>query len=245
MAVAVAICCVLGVLVATPVLASSTLLRDHLANLAAAETTAQRDASVAEFPALDIGTISGLRLDPDWILATAQATDIPQRALSAYAAASLAIQHDYPNCNLSWHTLAAIGYVETRHGTIYGSHLGDDGVVTPALTGPALDGEQFKGIPDTDQGVLDGDTTWDRAVGPMQFIPQTWQIYGRDGNGDGTADPQHIDDAALAAAALLCARGGDLARKEHWIRAVHAYNQSIEYNHQVVDAVNRYANAAQ
>src|SRR5687767_9098537 len=64
----------------------------------------------------------------------------------------------------------------------------------------------FASIVDTDGGVLDGDARWDRAVGPMRFIPSTWQLVGRDGNGDGIADPFSIDDAALSAAAYLCAR---------------------------------------
>lgn len=232
----------LGLFAATPVLATVNILRTKLIALTS-PTDSARDQTLAEFPELDVGTISGLQLDAVWIQQVADATDISERALSAYAAATLTIRHEYPTCGLGWNTLAAIGYVETRHGTLYGATLGDDGVVTPTITGPALDGDQFKGIPDSDNGVLDGDTTWDRAVGPMQFIPQTWEVYGRDGNGDGIADPQNIDDAALSAAALLCARGGDLTNSNNWIRAIHAYNQSIEYNHQIVDAANRYAAA--
>ena len=243
---AVVLCCALGLLAATPVLVASTILRTELLPRSSVLTgNPLRDATVAEAPQLPAEVVTGLRLDPVWIQDTAAATGISERALSAYTAAALTIQHEHPNCNIGWNTLAAIGYVEARHGTIYGSHLNDEGVAVPAITGPALDGEQFKGIPDSDNGELDGDTTWDRAVGPMQFIPQTWAIYGRDGNGDGIADPQHIDDAALSAAALLCARGGDLTEQTNWIRAVHAYNQSIEYNHQVVDAANAYARAAQ
>lgn len=33
-------------------------------------------------------------------------------------------------------------------------------------------------IPDTDKGKLDGDPLMDRAMGPMQFIPETWGISG-------------------------------------------------------------------
>lgn len=238
---------VLGVVVATPMLASSNLLRTELIALQQALTADDdgRDASTAEHPDLSADIVSGLRLDPDWIREVSDATDISQRALSAYAAASLRIEEDYPGCGVGWNTLAAIGSVETHHGTIYGSTLGDDGIVSPAIIGPALDGGQFKGIPDSDDGALDGDTTWDRAVGPMQFIPQTWERYGRDANGDGTADPQNIDDAALSAAAYLCAAGGDLTVNENWIAAIHAYNQSVAYNHDVVDAANRYATAHQ
>jgi len=238
---AVILCCALGVLAATPVLATSTILRTELGILLTGATS--RDATIAESPEFTAEVITGLRLDPAWIQDAAQATGISERALAAYTAATLTIQHEQPECNIGWNTLAAIGYVETRHGTIYGSALDDDGVAVPAITGPALDGGQFKGIPDSDNGALDGDTTWDRAVGPMQFIPQSWEIYGRDGNGDGIADPQNIDDAAFSAAALLCARGGDLTKTTNWVRAVHAYNQSIEYNHKVVDVANYYASA--
>ena len=63
-------------------------------------------------------------------------------------------------------------------------------------------------IPDTDNGRWDGDKVWDRAVGPMQFIPATWQGAGRDGDGDGVANPNDIDDAALAAADYLCPSSG-------------------------------------
>lgn len=240
------LCGLLGVVVATPMLAGTNLLRTELIALHQALTADDdRDAAIAEYPDLDADVVNVLRLDPDWIREVAESTGISQRALSAYAAASLRIEDDYPGCGIGWNTLAAIGYVETHHGTIYGSTLGDDGVATPAIIGPALDGKQFKGIPDSDGGALDGDTTWDRAVGPMQFIPQTWERYGRDANGDGTADPQNIDDAALSAAAYLCAAGGDLTVNENWIAAIHAYNQSVAYNHDVVDAANRYATAHQ
>ncbi|CAN5749179.1 hypothetical protein BH23ACT2_BH23ACT2_00110 [soil metagenome] len=36
-------------------------------------------------------------------------------------------------------------------------------------------------IAETDGGLLDGDTTWDRAVGPRQFIPGTWPLAWRRG----------------------------------------------------------------
>src|SRR5690625_6670086 len=102
-------------------------------------------------------------------------------------------------------------------------------------------GGAFKSIPDTDNGALDGDATWDRAVGPMQFIPQTWERYGRDGNGDDIADPQNIDDAALSAAALLCTAGGDLSQNRNWTRAIYAHNHRHQYHRDVADAANHYA----
>ncbi|MGG7381593.1 lytic transglycosylase domain-containing protein, partial [Escherichia coli] len=82
------------------------------------------------------------------------------------------------------------------------------GTVSPRITGPPLDGNGVASIPDSDGGRWDGDTTWDRAVGPMQFLPGTWRTLGRDGNGDRVADPNNLFDAAVSAAGYLCLSGG-------------------------------------
>ena len=110
-----------------------------------------------------------------------------------------------PGCGLPWTLLAAIGRVESDHGRYGGSVLGFDARPQPAIVGIALNGQgPVRAIGDTDDGRWDGDPVWDRAVGPMQFIPGTWATSGRDGDGDGLADPHDLDDAALAAAAYLC-----------------------------------------
>lgn len=49
------------------------------------------------------------------------------------------------------------------------------------------------------------------AEGPFQFLPSTWTTEGVDGNGDGTADPNDLTDAAFGAAHYLS--DGDLAVK--------------------------------
>jgi len=38
----------------------------------------------------------------------------------------------------------------------------------------------FAGITATDGGLMDRDTAYDRAVGPMQFLPGTWRAVGTD-----------------------------------------------------------------
>ena len=81
---------------------------------------------------------------------------------------------------------------------------------------------------DTDGGRLDGDTTWDRAVGPMQFLPSTWRTFGVDGDGDGVADPQDVEDASASTAAYLCYGGRDLPAGG--LRtAILSYNHSAAY----------------
>lgn len=68
---------------------------------------------------------------------------------------------------------------------------------------------------DTDRGSLDRDPTYDRAVGPMQFIPGTWRRVGVDANGDGVKDPQDIGDAATAAAVYPVLGTGERHGRQH------------------------------
>lgn len=181
--------------------------------------------------------------DPAWLDRTSAATGIPPRALAAYASAELEVASSDPSCGIGWNTLAGIGAIESGHGSYGGSVLGPDGRTLPAIVGPALDGVQFAAIRDTDDGAFDGDAVWDRAVGPLQFIPSTWQRWGADGNGDGHAEPGQLDDAALAAAHYLC-HAGPMTSAEPWRRAIHSYNHSEEYVDAVADRANSYADAA-
>lgn len=91
-------------------------------------------------------------------------------------------------------------------------------------------------ILDTDDGVLDGDTEFDRAVGPMQFIPTTWDLFDADGNGDGETDPQNIYDAALASARYLCASTDTMTTEAGEQRAYFAYNHDLDYSRNVTNA---------
>ena len=181
--------------------------------------------------------------DPAWAIRVARQADIPVRALLGYAGASLALAAEQPGCHLGWSTLAALGDVESGHGSHDGSALGADGAARPGIFGPALDGSAFAAMSDTDRGVWDGSTEWDRAVGPLQFIPATWQRWGADGNGDGVDDPQQIDDAALAAGRYLC-HYGELSRPDRWRAAVFAYNHVDSYVNTVAATANTYAAVA-
>jgi membrane-bound lytic murein transglycosylase B len=180
-----------------------------------------------------------------WSAETAERSGVPRRALRAYATAELAQRVANPECRLSWVTLAGIGRVESHHGGLGSAELDADGVARPRIVGVALDGSSgVREIRDTDGGRLDGDTTYDRAVGPMQFLPTTWERFGADGNGDGDRDPHQLDDAALAAAGYLCVDGRDTASGTGWWAGVLTYNRSVSYARLVWAATERYASAA-
>jgi len=147
-----------------------------------------------------------------WAAPVAVRTTIPLVALEAYAVAELTVSQTHPSCNLRWTTLAGIGRNESNHGRTNGASLSTDGKSSPPIYGPPLDGtNNNKAIQDTDDGQLDGDAVWDRAVGPMQFIPSTWRTYAVDADGDGQANPHDIDDAALASARYLCSSNRNLS----------------------------------
>ncbi|MBF0672100.1 MAG: hypothetical protein IR160_05895 [Salinibacterium sp.] len=179
--------------------------------------------------------------DAAWLAEAADATGIPERALAAYAGASLFKAVDRPECGLGWNTLAAIGLVESDHGRHGGSRVTADGTVEPPIFGIALDGTSSAHIPDSDDGEIDGDPDFDRAVGPMQLVPQTWAGWHVDGNGDAVEDPHHIDDAVLAASNYLCRASPDMVDEEGWRTGILAYNNSLDYVRSVADAANRYA----
>lgn len=165
-----------------------------------------------------------------WTISGLASHDLPAAALAAYKAAAATLAQTDPSCQIPWTLLAGIGRVESDHGRYAGSVLASDGVSRPAIIGVALNGRgPVAAISDTDDGRLDGDTVWDRAVGPMQFIPSTWSWAGRDGDGDGKADPNDIDDTALAAAAYLCSGTGSLLDDGTAKAAIFRYNPSDYY----------------
>lgn len=179
-------------------------------------------------------------VDPTWAQRTAAATGIPELAVLAYAGAAIRSAEVYPDCGLGWNTLAAIGLVESDHGSFGGSTIGPDFAVSPPIYGVVLDGGDTEHIPDSDGGAVDGIADYDRAVGPMQLIPQTWASWPSDGNGDGIGDPQNIADAAIAAANHMCRASGGMSTPEGWREGIAAYNSGSEYLRKVADAAQQY-----
>jgi hypothetical protein len=183
-------------------------------------------AAAAVAPAVVPGSASATVGPADAPMPTpGRVVDIDDVVLGAYqSAVSLAPA----SCGLDVSLLAAIGQVES--GNLTGHRLDADHRPDPAVVGPALDGSG--GLPvvsDTDGGEWDGDPIWDRAVGPLQFVPSGWRLAGVDLDADGERNPQDIEDAAGAAMVFLCAGGGDLSELPGLRTAVFAFNHDLEY----------------
>lgn len=183
------------------------------------------------------------RTSPDGAGIDAAAAGIPPRMLAAYLTGASQINSYVPDCKgMRWQVLAGIARVESNHAA--GRTIGAGGDITPVITGPRLDGSGADGnttaIRDTDNGQWDGDTEYERAVGPFQFLPETFRAYGKDGNRDGVTSPHNADDAATAAAVYLCGNGRNLGDREQLRAAIHTYNRSWAYVDDVVSGIDRY-----
>ncbi len=78
------------------------------------------------------------------------------------------------------------------------------------------------------------------ALGPMQFLPSTWQLWGIPGFGDTTADIMDPYDAVPSAARYLCATGASGGGTSLY-RAIYAYNHADWYVNEVLALAQEYA----
>jgi membrane-bound lytic murein transglycosylase B len=176
------------------------------------------------------GLTPGIHGNVNGVVATASASGIPAVALAAYQRAATVIDAADHSCHMPWQLVAAIGRVESDHGRTGGNVLTDQGIAKPGIFGPVLDGTHGTSlIRDTDAGRYDGDTRYDRAVGPMQFIPSTWAIVGVDADNDGQRNPQDVYDASLGSAVYLCSGSDDLSTDAGQRASVFRYNHSQRY----------------
>lgn len=150
---------------------------------------------------------------------------IPPIVLDSYQRAERVLAQRDPECGLPWTLLAGVGRVISDHAR--GGGLDERGTTSGPILGLVLDGRPgIAEIPDTDDGRLDGDDSWDRAVGPMQIIPAVWQRVGADSDRDGSADPHNVYDSALAAGRYLCEHDAQLRTPGGQVRAVFRYQRS-------------------
>ncbi len=192
--------------------------------------TLEDSSGAAQYVPPRVGTVRRQAID-----------EIPAAALMAYQRAETVINAARPQCHLDWSVLAAVGRVESDHGRDGGGALGTGGTARPALYGVTLDGKAGRQkVRDTDAGALDGVGRWDRTMGPLNFLPTTWTVVGVDSDGDGRRNPQDIDDAALAAAVVLCGQGHDLAKPDGLTRALRDLNPADGYARAVMTLAESY-----
>ncbi|TIC89030.1 hypothetical protein E8D34_00465 [Nocardioides sp. GY 10113] len=191
---------------------------------------------------VDVRTPPGEARSYDRAAAVEDIADIPPLALIAYQRAEQVLDAAAESCRLDWTVLAAIGRVESDHGRRGDARISAQGIVRPALvSAPLGGGVDRQRTPDTDQGTLDGDRRWDHAVGPMQLTPAQWSVVGVDGDGDGTRNPQDLDDAVLAAGVTLCGPGKDLSAAGNLRSALARYNPARGYAGLVIRVARHFA----
>lgn len=165
---------------------------------------------------------------------------LPPRVATAYQQATVTA-----GCpGLRWELLAGIGWVESRHGTGKRSAIDPEtGEAKPWIFGPVLDGRA--GTLALPIGPWSGwwglEGSWQRAVGPMQFLPGTFTGAATDGDADGTLNPHDLDDAAATAARYLCGSDG---RVDDEREALRRYNASSAYAIDVLAYADGLAGAA-
>jgi len=171
---------------------------------------------------------------------------LPPVVMAAYESAASRANMLFPSCSITWPLLAGIGEIESHHGASGGSDRpGWNGIEKPPILGLRLNGSHgIRAIKDSDRGKYDGDRKWDRAVGPMQFLPGTWKTFGVDADGDGIANPQSIRDSAAAAADYLCKGNANLGDPTQLAAAIYSYNAADWYVSDVLTLMSRYADLA-
>jgi membrane-bound lytic murein transglycosylase B len=145
------------------------------------------------------------------------AAALPPVVELAYRSAAFELSLEQPRCEMPWELLAGIGRVE--------SHNADNGDVDifgtarHAIYGPALNGTLAG-----NEVVHNHGGGYQRAEGPMQFMPGTWARYAKPG-----ANPQNLFDAAYAAGNYLCSGGLDMGNPAQRTKAILRYNHSMAY----------------
>lgn len=170
---------------------------------------------------------------------TGRSAGLPPRALAAYQLA------DSWCPGLRWQLVAAIGQIESGHGTYGGAVVdADSGEATPRIFGPPLDGTNGTQRLPVGEWIgwwgLPG--PWEQAVGPMQFRAPTFNRWAVDADGDGEANPHDIDDAAVTAANFLC-QGQDGSIVDERAAGLR-YNASASYADDVLALADELANAS-
>lgn len=155
--------------------------------------------------------------DEDAVAPVSGPLGVPAIAEAAYKAAANTLAVQDPGCGMSWELLAGIGRVESHHAD--NGDVDARGTALNPIYGPALDGS----LPGNEV-MSDGAGGYQRAEGPMQFMPGTWARYA-----DPNSNPQNLFDSALTAGRYLCSGGLNMRDMGQRTQAILRYNNSMAY----------------
>ncbi len=203
------------------VAAGATLLDQYAPGMSVIIPSSTPPAITAEIPG---GRI--VPLSPDAVRLPAGPLGIPGVAYKAYVSAADRMAREMPGCGVPWYLIAAIGRIESGHAD--GGNVDATGRTITPIMGPLLDGS-LAGNNVVVASNSGGQVTYARALGPMQFLPGTWALFGGDNSGDGKPDVNNIFDAAYGTARYLCASASDLTDPANQRTAVFRYNNSAPY----------------
>jgi hypothetical protein len=124
--------------------------------------------------------------------------------------------------------------VVARENRVYSDPSNFDEIYVRAQNAYGVDARILSAIHQVETGRSGSSTITNHsgsgATGPMQFMPSTWRRYGVDGNGDGIADINNVEDAIFSAAKYLKACGYPNVQK-----ALYGYNPSTSYYNKVMN----------
>lgn len=151
-------------------------------------------------------------------------SQVPKEYVGTYQEA--ANQYD-----VQWELLAAVHRVETKFSTMSSLEspkgaIGHYQFMPLTWLGWQYEGSELGKLNDGDEiDITDPD------------LIEKYGGYGKDGNGDGKADPYNMTDAAYTAASYLSANGASEGKLQ---QALFAYNRSDEYVDEVLSYYNEY-----
>ncbi len=165
-----------------------------------------------------------LQKTPDSFSQPLKKSEVPEEYIDLYREAA----EEY---DVQWELLAAVHRVETKFSTMSTLEspkgaIGHYQFMPLTWIGWSYGGSRL--------GELDKDDLVD--ITNLDLI-QKYGGYGKDGNGDGKADPYNLTDAAYTAASYLSVNGASEGRLRS---ALFAYNQSDEYVDEVLSFYKEY-----
>jgi hypothetical protein len=210
-----------------------TRLARNSADLAEARLTLAERVSQAE-QALSMLSLVHLTA-PVSGLHVPSSLEIPGVVYDAYVNAAKEMGRYDPSCHLSWQDVAALGRIESDHARYANTSIAANGDTYPSILGPPLNGTGGNGSYRVPPGITwDGPGPWERAVGPMQFLPTTWlsilSLMPPLPSGV-PADPNNVYAATLAAGTYLCLSAGPagMGSRSGIMAAYYSYNHSASY----------------